>query len=383
MSATPTNEEAVETPPEDGVGQHLRKVREALNLGRAEVAAGLYLKEDMITALEEDDRDVLPSPVFVQGYIRKYARLLNIPEEPLLEAYSQQVAPHKRHKQHNGPLAGSAIKPEISSNHAIVRLMTWGIVLGLIALLVMWWQGDIPWSIGQFEKEQPAATQDAKPEHFIAPGLPEPSDDYALSEEGTEKQDLSESAALESVAVSETESQSEEAVSDDRQMEDMPDKPLTSDLPAEAIKKETEAVVTDEAAPPQEAELETAIDNAVDAPSVTDAPVEDSAESDVSMADSDAEQTPAAPIDYANNIVIEFSEPCWTEVSGFNGSYKLLGNMQKGERRVLGGEPPYTFLLGNSQAATLTIKGQRFDIEAHSKGNVARFELQAEDISNP
>jgi len=379
MSATPTNDEAVETPPEDGVGQHLRKVREALNLGRAEVAAGLYLKEDIITALEEDDRDVLPSPVFVQGYLRKYARLLNIPEEPLLEAYSQQVAPHKRHKKHKGPLAGSAIKPEISSNHAIVRLITWGIVLGLIALLVMWWQGDMPWSIGQLKEEQPAVTQDVKPEHFIAPGLPEPSDDYALSEEEAEKQGLSEPAALEPVAVPETEPQSEETASDDRQMEAVLDKPLTSDLPAEAIKKETEAVVTDETAPSQE----TAIDNVIETPRVTDALVEDSAEPDASIDDSDAEQIPAAPIDYANNIVIEFSEPCWTEVRGFNGSYKLLGNMQKGERRVLGGEPPYTFLLGNSQAATLTIKGQRFDIEAHSNGNVARFELQVEDISNP
>ncbi len=361
MNATPIDEVEVETPLEDGVGEYLRKSREALNLGRAEVADGMHLKENIIAALEEDDSDALPSPVFIQGYLRKYARLLDIPEEPLLKAYKQQE-PHKRNKK-NGPLAGSPIKPKISGSHAIVRLITWFIVLGLMALLVIWWQGGMQWPIGQAEESQPATTQDIKLEG-----------DLSLSEENQGEQHPLELVAIKSATISEAEPQSEAVVSDDSQTVSIQEALPSSYLPAEVVENDTlddqvasvveaeeiEAGVTDEIAAAQELEL----DPVISAADIT-------------------EQITSSSINYANSIVVEFSDACWTEIRGFNNSYKLLGNMQKGERHVLGGEPPYSFILGNSQAATLTVKGQEFDIEAHSTGNVARFVLQAEDISNP
>jgi len=368
MNATQKDEAAIETPPEDGVGQHLRKARETLDLGRAEVAAGLYLSESIIAALEANDHDALPGPVFVQGYLRKYARLLNVPEEPLLEIYSHQAVPHKQNKKHEGPLAGSPIRPEIRSNHTIVRLITWVIALGLLALVAVWWRGDMQWPIGQLEDSPPATAQDVPSEHSFAPGLPEP-DDYSLNKGAAEEQRLSESTALEPLVI--PASQSGSTVSDSSPMEQPQGEATVSGVPVEAVENtglsdepapasevtEAAAVVVKEVAATQELELDTALGAAVQA-------------------------SPASSIDYANSIVIEFAEACWTEIRGFNNSYKLLGNMQKGQRYVLGGEPPYTFVLGNSQAVTLTIKGQQFDIKAHSKGNIARFILQAEDIPN-
>ena len=367
-------------PSEEGVGQHLRKVREALDLSRGEVAAGLYLKEDIITALEKDDQDALPGPVFVQGYIRKYARLLNIPEEPLLEAYSQQIAPHKRHKKNEGPLAGSAIRPEINSKHAIMRLITWAIVLGLLALLVIWWQGDMQWSMGQSEEEQPVALQGDKPEYSFAPENAKPNVASFSEEEKevTDEPNLSqEPIAREQITMPEAEVQ---VALDEQPVDSIQDEAAVGDLPSEMSenKPENDEVSLVSEVVETAAEIEVAItdESAATAQEPNVLPEDISETSSVD----DAEQTPPAPIDYASSIVIEFSEACWTEIRGANDSYKLLGNMQEGERRVLGGEPPYTFLLGNSQAATLTIKGERFDIKARSRANVARFTLQAEDI---
>jgi len=370
MNATQKDEAEIEAPSKDGVGQHLRKAREALDLGRAEAAAGLYLSESIIVALEANDHDALPGPVFVQGYLRKYARLLNIPEEPLLEIYSHQAAPHKHNKKHEGPLAGSPIKPEISSNHTIVRLITWVIALGLLALVAVWWQGDMQWPIGQLEGDSPTAAQDLQSERSFAPDLPEP-DDSSLSKDAAEEQRLSESAAPESVVM--PASRSEAAVADDNPVEQAQDK-----SPEVA---ETGTSVAGEVASTQGLALDTALGGTAEALSKTGSMAEEEVQSDASLAGG-AEQMSAPPIDYANSIVIEFAEACWTEIRGFNSSYKLLGNMQKGKRYVLGGEPPYTFVLGNSQAVTLTIKGRQFDIKAHSKGNIARFVLQAEDIPN-
>jgi len=381
MSATPTNEEEVEIPSEEGVGPRLRKAREALDLSRAEIAAGLYLKESVIAALEDDDREALPGPVFVQGYIRKYARFLDIPEGPLLEEYNQQTTPHKRHKKNEGPLAGSPIRPEISSKHAIVRLITWAIVLGLLALLAIWWQGDMPRLMGQSEEEQPAVSQEEAPAHAFAPEI-EKSDAFSLTEktDAIDQEMLSqESTTLEEATLSEseTETKPEAAALNDQQIESIQDEPAVGNAPIEVGGNgsvDAEAPLTPEAPVPTGEGATAQEPDALPEEANEIASIADTPRADV------VEQRASAPIDYANSIVIEFSEACWTEIKGANDSYKLVGNMQEGERRVLGGEPPYTFLLGNSAGVTLTIKGERFDIEAYSKANIARFTLQAEDI---
>jgi len=396
MSAAPINEVEAEALTEDGVGLRLRQAREALNLGRGEVAAGLYLSESIVKALEEDDREVLPGPVFVQGYLRKYARLLGISEEPLLLAYSRQAGSNKRNKKCGGPLAGSPIKPEMRSNHTIIRLITWIIVLGLLGLVAMWWQRDMQWPIGQSADDQSMVVQDVQPQFSAVPGLPGTDDDHALNEGELEEQNITESVAPEAAAELETEAQSLMVAPDDNQMERLQGEPLAGDLLAEAIERKalgsevvsgSEVVETGESAVREgtqapEFESGVASGDATEALRVVDSMAEKDAKPEISIADSADEQIPAPPIDYANSLVIEFSEPCWAEIRGFDGSYKLLGNMQKNERHVLGGEPPYSFVLGNSQAVTLTVKGQPFDIEAHSKGNVARFVIQAEDIPN-
>jgi cytoskeleton protein RodZ len=73
----------------EGPGRRLREARTALKLSRDDVAAALRLKPAIIHALEADDTAALPAPIYVNGYLRNYARLLGIPSEPLIEAYAQ------------------------------------------------------------------------------------------------------------------------------------------------------------------------------------------------------------------------------------------------------------------------------------------------------
>jgi cytoskeleton protein RodZ len=52
--------------------------------------------------------------------------------------------------------------------------------------------------------------------------------------------------------------------------------------------------------------------------------------------------------------------------------------MQKGDRHVLDGEPPYAFVIGNATATAVTVGGKPFDLGGVSRGNVARFKLDPE-----
>ena len=72
------------------IGARLRTAREARRLTAEGVAKQLNLDVTVIQALENDDRQNLPAPIFVQGYLRSYARLLELPESELLDDYARQ-----------------------------------------------------------------------------------------------------------------------------------------------------------------------------------------------------------------------------------------------------------------------------------------------------
>lgn len=65
-------------------GERLRAAREARGLSVVAVADGLRLKAEQIEALERDEHGFFPAAIFVTGYIRAYARLLDLDPEPLL-----------------------------------------------------------------------------------------------------------------------------------------------------------------------------------------------------------------------------------------------------------------------------------------------------------
>ena len=70
-------------------GQRLKAAREEHNLDRNEIARWMKLDEKFIKAIEEDDEEHLPEPVFIAGYIRSYAKLVDLPSDQLVKEFSK------------------------------------------------------------------------------------------------------------------------------------------------------------------------------------------------------------------------------------------------------------------------------------------------------
>lgn len=66
------------------IGQMLRSARESQGLSVEEVAGRLRLMLRQVEAMEADDFDSLGHPVFARGFVRNYAKLLNLPADELL-----------------------------------------------------------------------------------------------------------------------------------------------------------------------------------------------------------------------------------------------------------------------------------------------------------
>jgi cytoskeleton protein RodZ len=86
MSEAETAVESVTAAPEPRPGRTLAEARERRNQTVAEVAQQLKLSATQIEALEADDYTRLPGPVFVRGFVRNYARLMELDGEALVAA---------------------------------------------------------------------------------------------------------------------------------------------------------------------------------------------------------------------------------------------------------------------------------------------------------
>jgi len=76
------------------VGQHLRALREAKRMSIAEVSRATRVPVASVERIEADRFDELPGEVFVRGFLRAYARALEVPVDDVLARYtaSRRVA---------------------------------------------------------------------------------------------------------------------------------------------------------------------------------------------------------------------------------------------------------------------------------------------------
>jgi cytoskeleton protein RodZ len=128
-SQQPGNESRQQTP-----GQILKLARERLGLEQKDISSKLNLQVDTIDAVENDAVEKLPAPTYVRGYIRSYARMVQLDGDELIKLYENDAA---------GP---PEIIPDIRQHHQVssndkpVKAVTYLITFGLVLLLIAWLQ---------------------------------------------------------------------------------------------------------------------------------------------------------------------------------------------------------------------------------------------------
>ena len=89
-------------------GEQLRVAREGRGMSLDEAARITCIGISYLEALESDRYEQLPSPAYVKGIIRSYARILGVPPEPLIARYEQGAEPEENVDE---PAGGSAAPP--------------------------------------------------------------------------------------------------------------------------------------------------------------------------------------------------------------------------------------------------------------------------------
>lgn len=118
-----------------GMGDKLRRAREALGLGVGDVAAKLKLSERQIEAMEAEDFTHLPGEVFSRGFVRNYARLLKLDPEQLIVPVDIHAAVAETI---TAPSEGVIFASPGLRRWVLLPMLALGFFVLLVALLYYW-----------------------------------------------------------------------------------------------------------------------------------------------------------------------------------------------------------------------------------------------------
>ncbi len=298
-------------------GKRLAEVRRLRDISILEITKELHLDEPKVRALEQNRFDVLGAPVFVKGYIRKYAEIVGIPGDEVLADYARLVGGGEP-----PPIVGPRTRPpdrEVSAGPWLAVLLALVVVGGGAWI---WLSGSLD---GLFAAREPVTL--APFEGSAAP---------ATSERAAR------SAPAQASASGPTQASGPE--------------PAPEAGPAES---EPEAGAGEPRAEPAESAAGT-IPGAEDAPLALDAP-------------------PAAPpAEGQVGLTVAFSGDCWTEVSDASGARLYFGLGKAGETMSIVGTAPLHVLLGDSRHASVKVDGETFAIPPSARrGDTARLTITA------
>ncbi|RUO68467.1 RodZ domain-containing protein [Idiomarina ramblicola] len=353
--------EETEQQPSKGPGEILREAREAKGLSQREVADQLRLRKQIIELLEADDYSTFSTATFIKGYLRAYAKLLDLNDTELFQAYkakgfkeveSSQMQSFSRRKKHQ-------------ENDNRLMLITYVVIIIVIALVIWWWQepdlGFNENTNGTQESSEVVPANDNDEADSVGgieisnqPTEPQirPDEDEAVLESEVETDDTN--VAVESV---------QEPVNEEDSTGDVADNASSS----EATPTDTGAADTNEASTdnnePEEAE-----------PTATEVA---STETD------DTQQTPIEPSPQPEvsspSLVLDFNEECWVKIDDASGETQAVGVKAAGYRMPVPGEAPFSVTLCKPEAVSVSFNGNAVDMSQFRSGRVARFTVPSEE----
>ncbi|MBC8952466.1 cytoskeleton protein RodZ [Xenorhabdus sp. PB62.4] len=338
-----------ETYPEEAnltTGQILRQAREKLELSQQTVADRLCLKLSTVRDIEEDNIPSNITPTFFRGYIRAYAKLVQVPESEILSILDKQM-PAKTMKV--SPMQSFSSGKKRKKSDGWLMKITWAIIILLLGMTGLWWWQN--YKAQQKELSSMAAQSSVQSTHVQgAENSPAASTAIADNKIADNKIVNNVSAPLkenQSVAISQEKASPEQAKTTSNAQMSMATEPKTVPNPVAAnATSENPSVTTN-----------TGTENPV-----------------VSTSSIDVNNISAIS---SNELVIDFNGECWLEVKDAKGKVLFNGTKKKGDNLKFSGVLPYSLNIGAPSQVKVQFQGKPVDLNSFiKKGVTAKLKLK-------
>ena len=325
-------ETSVETPAEFvSAGHMLKEGRERLDLSAKQVAERLRLRQQIVLDLEADKFDKYVAGTFTRGYIRAYARLVNIDESKVVAAYEALGLENK-------PQTMQSFSKRRRQQSQDSRLMLVTYIIGAIIIgsaVIFWLQNNN-------ETNDEVTTQ---------------REDSSLAERMVEAQDAQVELTAEPEEALTTAPQ--EPIYIDTSVLEL-EAPVQTEPAADTTLADTTATLRDEAEELAAEQIEQS--EQVEQPEQVEPP-QDTQTSGSSLPDAE--------------LVLLFAGDAWIRIEDASGEAIAFGVKPEGHVSALNGQPPYEITLGAPENVSLYFQGEQIELSSYRAGRVARLTVPA------
>ena len=294
-------------------GTILKNRRESLGLTQQQVSSRLKLRVSLIQQIEDNQFDSDQVATFMRGYVRSYAKYVNLDEKVVLEALD-----HSGDVQHQEQeMMSFSRKTKTEKHNSRIMLLTWSIFAVIAGISSLWW----------WQNQQ----QDTLSQSFIAE---EAAEEVVVDE-------LNDDQLTTSLDLIEAETPVVDAP-------EVVDSEMMAEVSVAEEPTQAETTVETQATP--EPVIAAVEDEAVQPETVMPEPV-------------------------ANELVMQFNADCWIQVKDATGKTLSTGIKKAGQSLNLAGETPYKVVIGAPEAVSMTFASEPVDLSGYTSGKVARITL--------
>ena len=390
-------------------GQRLKSAREARNLSIEDVSARLNISAKYIRALEELDFESLPGLPFVRGYIRSYARFVELSGDELVVSFNRYAQVGDV-----GPVASiNKVGSQVKLSDPLMRISMFIFFLAVLAISVWWWQTQSGNSLADIfnldstagadtrenesaEQESGPQTAESKLQARLAKIQAESEKQLATSDEDaetgavsndpeeTDPQYLSaEEIARIAAELAKTDEETD-INSNTNSTGDTSSSEQTADSRGTGIEVDVAGELTETA--PTANDSESAVDQDITAEAVPGTAVDDSITSaEVSNQESvisaenevSADDLTADPVKPVAKLELQFVGDCWVSIRDAKGKLIFANTKRAGDVLELDLETSANLLVGRVSAVSRAFFGGKdLQLTQLARKDVARLELK-------
>lgn len=359
----------------------LQEARKKLNLTVSEIAIRLLLKEAVVIGLENDDYGATLSPTFIKGYLRSYAKLVELDPEDIIAAYNDISGIDIQQKSRMQSFSRKISRDTYDSRWMYV---TYGIISVVIILIGLYaWQNSgnslVEVSantnssiVSTNEKEQTptGVTQSA-------PVLPT---NQAETAEQAEPEPFARIEQRPNVATSANVSIDPENTA--RQTTTVNNDSIPEFVEAENDRNITTVLAALENADPDVSSSEV-LASANDNPTnlTGNETLNDAQQNTLLNIVRENVQSPIEDDVLSDTVelVFTFEQDCWIKITDATGEDIAYGVKKAGRVMPVSGQAPFSVILGAPKGVAITFAGSDVDISAFPTNATARFTLPLQE----
>jgi cytoskeleton protein RodZ len=323
-----------------GPSMVLAQARQKLGLSQKEVADKLFLTTSFITYIDDGDFDRFPKPAYVKGYLRSYARVVDLDGDDIVGLYESEFEASEPSPEMRG-----VTDEDVSASSITGPVLQTGLfgLIGLIVVVALIW-----WLVSDSEPEEPIRISNVAQQQ-VAPAEPDAFEFVLPDEDEAEAFRISLEGTVEGSPSLDLESGNDQAESLQEALD-------AAEGPSARVEN---AALSNESGRREPVQVGTAEG------SIRIERSQDGARSFVTVDAGGFDQ-----------LELSFKDECWVEID--DGKHGVIYNdlNKSDDLLTIYGTAPFKVLLGKATGVEMIYNGRPFDLEPHiSRDRTAKLTI--------